>query len=1117
MRTHLNLKDSTDAFRERLLELGIDSLLESDLDDSPEHSSSEAPTTGNSNRSHDSYWSAVQSMESSITSQSSLEQPSTGPLSMVTNFLTRSRSPSRLSSRATPQETKGSNIPWRPAKPPIVREPSPPPPRTAPQPINSSNEQRDTSEDRSRLKTGRFPWSPSSSPDSVGSPILAVVNQFLQPDTSHASEDVFRDDYNSRPTQFGNRNGREQIPPTPQYPAPSKVITPAAVSTKNRRNTVNAAPAPASAPAPAPPARAVPEAARRGRAGGDVFDSPYGESAAPTEYGFFGGGNTYNPATYGKQNKSSNALPMFSGSNNYGWDAQANNEQAQFGYFDMPQYEADEAEEAPWMPEEALKYMSQAPVPPKPVAPKVAEKKEVAPEKKTKTSKSPFASLSKKSAPSEPVTSTTTSSASTVRTGFASKTLFAAASGNRKSTIAVEDGTPFNTPPKTTINLPSPTTTSPVTAKPKKTKSKKGSISETPKEKEVVPMKDEELSMPPMKDDASKVKRRGSGASGTSRPTSPMAMFLGSKGTTTAPRKEATSKPTMAKPSSFKSSPFGWGAKPKSPPPVESDWNTDNFSYGAPAFGVSGWKSKADEATSMAIVRSPATSPNEGGNSDYDMVSEPVSTPPAKSGWKTKSYFPWDGKASASSPKEEEEDLAQLMAQMSYPNNAEATPKAPVAFDFSEGASVFQFNSSSLDKEGDDFWSGKLGKATKATAAKGEPAKVTEETSPVLPKSKTMKSKADPVPEPAPSEAKTTTAKGKNKKGAAKTVNKSTIAVESPQPTPTYEAEEWSFSPPSVSAPKVAKVDPPATKVKDTWSFGSAAPTARTFGAAVAAPQKASKAEPVKQKSSDTYGDWFGADNGADEQEEEEAALNEEEQTGQYGDWFSQPKPKAASPPKAAVITPPPASKPVKGKKGAKVETAPRVDPILEPVAPETPEQAEPNVEETAENTDDWWSTPATTKAAAKPKATKSAWGAPSKVKPAPEPVEEAKAPEEVAPKEDAKEQTDEWWSAPAKGKKSKNAKVAEPAKVSPPAANKWSSMNFGSEEQDTAGDELAADLEATLDVDEPTKEAEETPKAEETTNAPEPEAAPTEKEKEAEKPAAKGAKTVAKKKKGKR
>lgn len=1142
MRTHLSLKDATDPFRERLLELGIESLLESDFDDSPEHSSSEAPTTGNSNRSHDSYWSAAQSMDSSITSQSSLEQPTSngGPLSMVTNLFSRSRSPSRPSSRTTPQETKGSNIPWKPAKPPIVREPSPPL-RTAPQPINSAKDQeRDESQERSRLKTGRFPWSPSSSPDSVGSPILAVVNQFLQPDTSHTSENVFKNDY-SRPS-LADRFSREQIPTAPQYPAASKAATPAAMPAKNRRNTVNATPPP---PVPAP-SKAAPEASRRGRDGWGAIDSPYGEPAAPAEYSFFGGGNTRNGAAYGAQNKSSNALPMFSNSNNYGWDAQADNEQAPQGYFDMPHYDADEMEDSSWMPEEALQYMGQppapAPAPPRTVAPRPTEKKEQVQEKKTKTSKSPFASLSKKSAPSEPVTSLGTSTASTLRSGLTAKSLFAAASANRKSTIAVEDATPFNTPPKTTVNLPSPTTTSPVTAKPKKTKSKKGSISETPKEKEVAPMKVDDLSMPSIQDDgsASRVKRRGSGASVTSRPASPMAMFLGSRGATTANKKEAPSKPSAAKPSSFKSSAFGWGAKPKSPSPapapVESDWNTDNFSYGASAFASTGWKSKGDEATSMAIVRSPATTPNEGAYSDYDMASEPVSTPPTKSGWKTKSYFPWDGKPSASSPKEEEEDLAQLMAQMTY---SEATPKAPVAFDFSEGASAFQFNSSSMDKEGDDFWSGKFSKAAKNTAARPEPPKVVEEFSPVVPKSRTTKSKADPIPEPTPFETKASAVKGKNKKGTAKMVANPTIAMESLQPTPTSEADEWTFNPPT-SAPKVAK---PETKAKNSnsWSFGAAAESNVTnsrsfgFGAAAALPQKTSrfdtapaKVEPVKQKSGEAYDDWFGA--GKDVEDEEQQEVDEEaaaqvEETPQYDDWFSAaPKPKATSKASKVVeVTPTVASKVVKGKKGTKVESVPKPVPAPVPVPEsfvvETPEEAAPNVEDTTEDADadNWWSAAPTAKAGAKAGAkakpvTKSAWGAPSKAKPAPEPVEDVKVPEEPDSKqEDDKEDADDWWSAPTKGKK--NAKASEPAKASPPAApaaNKWSSITFDSEEPKPTEDDLTAELVAALG-------SEEAVKPEESTKTPEAETVATP-EKEEEKPAAKTTvKGAAKKKKGKR
>ncbi|KAG8845995.1 hypothetical protein FRB91_001279 [Serendipita sp. 411] len=778
LRAHLNAIDATDAFRQRLLELGIESLLDSDPDDSPEHSSSEAPTTGNSTRSsHDSYWSGAQSMDSSVTSQSSVDQAPTtqGPLSTITSIFTRPRSSSR--STAQPVEPKQGNVPWKPAKLAKPRSPSPPPIQTAPQPIPFANESEDVgrsgraSSPKGRLRTGKFPWSRDDSPDSIGhSPILAVVNQFLQPD-----------------------------------------------------NLANLA--------------------------------------------------------------------------------------------------------------------------------------------------------------------------------------------NRKSTIAVEDATPYNTPPKTTVRLPSPPPASPPAVKTKKAKSKKGSISDAAKDlerlekerqekerleaeqRELERLEDErrelerlerereeqermeqerqeqerlaqekaeqeeierymrqsddfygtednEFSMPGGFGSFSQPKSRlrsGSSPSATDRATSPFSMF-GAARAGAATKKEPTpkAKPAAAKPSFSKPSGFAWGTKPKMSPPIDNDLATDGFSFSTSLFSSSGWKTKNEET---ALVPHSTLSPQS--EKPSSTTSSPVTTPPVKkSGWKTKStsYFP-ETKPTASSPKYEEEDLAHLKAQM------EATPKASLAF--GESFSAFSFTNFSVPDP----------------APAPEPAPVAK---------KATKGKFDSAPAVEPQETKVM--KAKNKK-ATKSTTKTPFPAESTTPTPGLEEE-------------------------DMWAN------------LIVKPAQV-KSVPA---SNNQFGDWFGTSGGDDQGDEfyEPTQSFEPHSTFMNDSWSFSPVTKETI--------------------AARVEETPAV---LSPFGGKGNQTSEP-AQETQEAEDDDWSRPIKGKATKGKKAKE----AEAKATPPTTSTKESKWAAIVAPEEEPKEEGDDLAADLVATLDGDDAKTDVPAEPEEKLAEKEAAKN---------------------------------------------------------------------------
>lgn len=1036
IRAHLEAKNTSDPLREHLAALGIESILESESDDSPEQSSSEAPTTARSSHSNESYWS--RSMESSITSPSSPEQQSNpnsgaGAFQKISNVFTRPRSPARTSS-------SGGTTIWRPAK--KARSPSPPP-RSAPQAIpqpeshSGSNSGNASPRSRSRLRTGKFPWSRSSSPDSAStSPILAVVNHFLSPERMYNNtEDAFENTYQppveermgwSRPTAAPTPT--TAVPPKVNPPVPTPAPAPAPTTTRNRRNTVNAAPAPpppAPVPAPTPvvpvqtaPKPAAAAAAAKSRINGwDGMDSMHNAPVAPSPQDYFSFGNQYpQQQMYNKPNKSANALSMFPSQpqtwepTNYGDDYGNDYGHGMDEQYDMPA--EDMYDEPPMWSAEALRALSSpSPAPaPKPATvkpvekkePVVVEKKETIAEKRARLAKSPTSTLSKKSSPAEAVASTTVSSAaSTLRVGtVASRLAAAAAAANRKSTIAVEDATPSNTPPKPTVSLPaasvSPPKTSPVANKIKRTKTKKNSISEAPKEKEAAPVVNEEpWSMPAIRDEFGTVKTRkrgNSGASTTSRPSSPLA-FLGGRSRSGSkvepPPKPTNTKPAAAAATSFISSAFGWGAKPKASPAAAEPEPENGGFFGFSGFG---WKNQPEEPPrptaqrNMMSNRPESEHPNiftqrnmvsnrpepEVFAGDYDVSSSPVSTPPQKGAWKPKtSYFEPHTKPVASSP-QEEEDFSNLMASMRMSmaaGNAEAPKSAFNFHDRVEDATAFQFAMPGLNnKGGDDFWSAAMDAfgvdpSPSPEEKKQLPEPVEMSRSP--PRARGIKNKFEPVE---PVDPKPTPIKGAKKKMMP--IKAKTFTVESPTPTPTTEAEDpWNMvEPPRAErAPKPVEVPKPA------------------------------------------FTGWFSE--AADAAEEEEgtpqvvAAAELEPASPEPDSWFNV-KPKA--------------------KLGAKVTKAATAEPVPAP----TPAFA------------------MTTKGAKGKKLTKV-----EKVEeiPEPEPVVEEAMPE--PPKED-----DEWPEFKPKAKKGKKAKEPEPATAAP-VANKWSSFGMDNEEDELAAT-LAADLE---------------------------------------------------------
>ncbi|CAG8603300.1 16589_t:CDS:2, partial [Acaulospora colombiana] len=456
MRTHLELKDITDPLRERLLALGIESLLDSETDDSPEQSSSEAPTTGNSNRSHDSYWSVDPSLDSSMTSQSSVEQAeqeqeqsSHGPFHMITSALSRARSPGRATSKGP--DSKPSV--WKPAKM-ADRQRSPSPTPISPESMSrSSDDTRPSARSTSPkpkgpyLRTGKFPWSRSSSPDSAGSPILAVVNQFLSPEASGLyGGDGF--DYElDRPyeTQKGwSQNtyaatyanygpSKNELPPQPAAPpvtasqnnnAVGANAAQQSVPGRNRRNTVSTAKPLASfetiAPSSfmSPPQGAAASAAERGGWGtiNSIYEEPEANSAQPF-YGEQGAKSTI----YSKYNKSVNALPLSLNQSQWEPPAPPQKETIPFDQFNNSPVDF-------WGTDAMVKSMTQAPS--KPTATRPVERKESLVDKFVKPTKPSTPIPSKKNAPSQ-----VASSSPPKPTIPPTRPSLATIAGNRKSTI----------------------------------------------------------------------------------------------------------------------------------------------------------------------------------------------------------------------------------------------------------------------------------------------------------------------------------------------------------------------------------------------------------------------------------------------------------------------------------------------------------------------------------------------------------------------------------------------------------------------------------------------------------------------------------------------------------
>jgi hypothetical protein len=875
MRTHLESKDITDPLRERLLALGIEFLLDSETDDSPEQSSSEAPTTGNSNRSHDSYWSVDPSLDSSITSQSSVEQGSHGPFHMITSALSRARSPARANSKGP--DSKPSV--WKPAKmADRQRSPSPTPilsePQTGPKSPDDMRPSARSTSPKPRgpyLRTGKFPWSRSSSPDSAGSPILAVVNQFLAPEASGLyggdgfdyglgrpydnQKDWSQNTYAS--TYAGYGPSPNELPPQ-QAAAPPVTATQNAAATtqqsapgRNRRNTVSTAKPISSFDNVAPSSFMSPPqgTGAPAKGGWGTINSIYEEPEASYGQSFYGEqGPKSTP--YGKFNKSVNALPL--SLNQTKWEPAA------------PQKETisiDQFNNSPvdfWGTDNITKPVTEAP--PKPAAAtKPVEKRETLAERLAKAA-------SKKTTPSSQLAS----SSPPKPTNPPTRPSLATTAVNRKSTIGVEDATPYNTPPKTTIDLPPPTNPSPTTTKVKKSKSKKGSISEMPKENEkektTSPTEDPfSLRTSPEEISTIRGKRRGSGASNTVRPTSPFSSLFGSK-PVAEPAKDVSSKPSAPKPS-FKSTGFGWGSKPKFSPPADTELGPDIFSFASFAP-----KAKANDEFSfnpsfqkLSTSTPPATSPF----SDEEASSQPVPTPPSKSGWKTKSYFPpTDAKPAASSPKEEEDDLARLVAQMAYPNN---TPRFSTQLQedlYGKSNYSFGFNDSAFDNAREDSWSTKAKPGFTAFKNDRREQLDAAAATPTFAAAKPTKL----APE-------TKGAAGKIKK-VGKFPTKSTIAVESPVPTPTTEAE-------------------------DPW--GVSVPAKKN----VSEPPKAQYFESNEQQ--EAYSDWFSVPGGfpAGGDAEYDAVAEPELAEEENDPWFA---PEVKSNPK---ITAAPAAKPVQSAWGA--------------------------------------------------------------------------------------------------------------------------------------------------------------------------------------------------------
>lgn len=991
IRAHLELKDTTDPLREHLASLGIASVLESESEDSPEHSSSEAPTTAHSSHSNESYWSA-RHLDSSV---SSIEQPEQqGTLTKIVNKF-RPSSPARTPSH-------GTAIPWKPSKPSKPRSPSPPPLRSAPQPIPDSYSASSSSTGSPKaegryFRTGKFPWSASSSPDSVGgqSPILAVVNHFLAPERFANNDEPFEHTY--RPPVEERLGWSSTTAQASMAPLP--------IINRNRRNTVNTAPAPTAAPLPAVPStRPVPPA--RARTGGWApMETMFSDHAPEEAYSPFPDQQA-RQQMYSKPNKSTNTVSMLSpqtSQTTYSpWNAGAHSNGRANGASDM-----DPEGDLSWASEEALRSLNQSPLAqpaPSPVPVKLAEKKEPVVDKSAKPAKSPFSAFSKKSSPVNPIFTPASSSTTTLRAAVTSGKNAAASpvSENPKSTIGVEDGTPFNTPPKTVANLPTPVSTSPTTTKTKKAKGKKGSISEAPKEKPMV----EEWQLPSINDPSNikTRKRGGSGASTTSRPSSPLSIFgsrarSGSK--TEHPPKPVAAKPAPPpKPSGFS---WGldswgldsWGLKSKASPPAEVEPENSAFSFAAPSFVSSMWNQGAEELPKeppkkelprkAAVPRTVTPPQPEPTPSDYEASASPVSTPPSKSGWKTKaSCFSTDTQSVTASSPQEEEDLTNLLAsmRMSVPRsavNAEATPKAVSQYaDGMDESPSFDFNFGSLNtKRGDDFW------ASAMDAFNVEPEEGTSpepvEPAPVVPKAKAAKAKAEaaplPTPAPEPVEAKTATIRGRKKLGALKA--KATIDIESAAPTPANEAE-------------------------DPWNLVTVADVAPTPKATLAPKQS-------------RYADWLGIPDDMEGSEESQTPAFSPEPDS----WFNV-KPKAkmgmkAS--KASLDTAPAPAFSTAATKGPKGRKASRADETIKPVSAAAAAAVEPEPE-------------------------------PEEPK-----VEEANP---MAPEDNF----DAEWPMPikAKGGKKKGAKEAEPVKVPATVTNKWASLGRNNE------NELAVQLVAELD-----------------------------------------------------
>ncbi|KAG8763944.1 hypothetical protein FRC15_007820, partial [Serendipita sp. 397] len=319
---------------------------------------------------------------------------------------------------------------------------------------------------------------------------------FLQPDKS-ALTDTFESAF-YRPTVSANEHygwdtsltgaqyGAKPAPPAPT----SNANPPPSAPGRNRRNTLNAP----AAPPPAPQATSKPTITSANRNAQGLMDTIHTDPDSFGDFLFNPGANARPPPPYAGPNKSTATLS--NATNKYATWTSPN-------IYDDPLMElqqspdVSQAEVGLWASEDAIRAMSKPPpMKPgsaRPVESKPAEyrpveskpaEKEAVPEKKTKGIKSLASVISKKAAPPEPVPSISLAPAATIRSGITPTRPSLANLANRKSTIAVEDATPYNTPPKTTVRLPSPPPASPPAVKTKKAKSKKGSISDAAKDLE---------------------------------------------------------------------------------------------------------------------------------------------------------------------------------------------------------------------------------------------------------------------------------------------------------------------------------------------------------------------------------------------------------------------------------------------------------------------------------------------------------------------------------------------------------------------------------------------------------------------------------------------------------